>query len=102
MNMFRIVLPVAAILVAAPAIAQPPTAQHQHDQPAAPSDQAAMHERCKAMMGAKMAGRPAHEHSADKQGIAAGKRKPPTAAEMDQMHKRCAEMMAKAEAPAKK
>lgn len=62
------------------------------------------HEQCKSVMGPQMQGRPAHDHSRDKQGIAANPRmQPPSAAEMEKIHERCAELMAKSEpAPAAK
>lgn len=92
MTMLRIALPLAAALLAGPAFAQP-----------APADQAAMHEKCKAVMGSKMDAKRPHEHSADKQGIATHPRGIPlTKAEMAKLHKQCAEMMARAEAPARK
>lgn len=106
MNAIRIVLPLAALLIAGPAFAQP---GHDEHHPAAAAsaakpDQMAMHEHCKAMMGAKMAGAAAHNHSQDKQGMMSGaKGKPPTKAEMERMHAQCAKMMAEAPAaPAKK
>lgn len=101
MRSLTLALPLAAALLAAPALAQPGQDAH-HPAPAA-ADQAAMHERCKAIMGSKMDARHPHEHSADKQGITAHpKGVKPTAAEMEKMHKQCAAMMAKADAPAKK
>jgi len=105
MSVLRLALPLAALLAAGPALAQAPPADHaQHHPPAAaekPADD--MHARCQSMMGAKMAGPPPHDHAKDKMGHAVGmKGTPPSKEEMAAMHKRCAEMMAKTEAPAKK
>lgn len=102
----RLALPLAALLVAAPAVAQPAEPGHEGHHPAAAAAkptaaQADMHDKCKAMMGHKMDAKHPHEHSADKQGISThAKGVKPTAAEMAKMHEHCAAMMAKA--PAKK
>jgi hypothetical protein len=101
MRILTLALPLAAALLAGPALAQPGHDEH-HPAPAV-ADQAAMHDRCKTMMGSKMDAKHPHEHSADKQGVTThAKGVKPTAAEMEKMHKQCAAMMAKAEAPAKK
>jgi hypothetical protein len=86
------------MVVAGPAFGQPAA-------PVAPpaSDQAAMHEKCKATMGARMDAKRPHEHSADKQGISGHPRGVPlTKAEMEKMHEQCAKIMARAEAAPKK
>ena len=61
------------------------------------------HEECRAVMGAKMDGKAAHEHSADKTGAIYGgpRKRPLSEAEMRRMHEACAKKMAKSE-PAKK
>lgn len=105
MSVLRLALPLAALLVAGPALAQAPADHAQHHPPAAAADKPAddMHARCQAMMGAKMAGPPPHDHAKDKMGHAVGmKGTPPSKEGMAAMHKRCAEVMAKAETPAKK
>lgn len=106
MPVLRLALPLAALLVAGSALAQPPADHAQHHPPAAaapdkPSDD--MHARCQQMMGAKMAGPPPHDHAKDKMGHAVGmKGTPPSKEEMAAMHQRCAAMMARTETPAKK
>ena len=66
---------------------------------ASPTGSAGLH----SVAGAKMAGPPPHDHAKDKMGHAVGmKGTPPSKEEMAAMHRRCAEMMAKTEAPAKK
>lgn len=114
MSVLRLALPLAALLVAGPALAQQPADHAQHhppaaaaapaaDQPAADKPADDMHARCQQIMGAKMAGPPPHDHAKDKMGHAVGmKGAPPSKEEMAAMHQRCAEMMAKSEAPAKK
>lgn len=88
----------AAALLAGPALAQDHTAHH-HPAGDKPMDMdmdkmtpAQMHAHCKAMMGGKMQGRPAHDHSADKLGHAP-RATPPTEAEMKKMHEKCSAHM---------
>lgn len=102
MNTLRLVLPLAALLIAAPAFAQPAAPAAKSD--AAKSDVAAMHERCRAVMGSRMDPTHPHDHMRDKQGMMTWPNgKAPTAAEMQKMHEQCAAMMARApEAPPKK
>lgn len=61
------------------------------------------HEMCKSVIGRQMDGKPAHDHGRDKTGAATSPPhgKPLTAAEMEKMHKACAERMQAAEEPAK-
>ena len=68
-----------------------------------PSQPTPTHEECKSVMGAKMDGKAAHEHSADKTGaIYGGPRKRPLSdAEMRRMHEACAKKMATSEAAKK-
>ena len=68
-----------------------------------PSQTAPTHEECRSIMGAKMDGKAAHEHSADKTGAIYGgpRKRPLSEAEMRRMHEACAKKMAKSE-PAKK
>ena len=91
-----------AALAAASAAAQPaqtPPAQTQ----AAPAQAAqtaatdtATHEMCKSVMGRKMDAKQPHDHGRDKSGAATWPNgKPLSDAEMAEMHKRCAEKMAK-------
>jgi hypothetical protein len=93
---FLIALTVAA-LAAGPSFAQDPHAAHH---PAAPetkpaADAAPTHEMCKAVMGKQMDPKAVHEHSREKSGIAMWPNgKPLTKAEMEKMHKACAEKMA--------
>lgn len=88
-----------AAFAAAPAFAQQDHANHHATQTAgAPSDQPT-HEMCEKVMGRQMDGKPVHDHGRDKTGAATWPNgKPLSAAEMEQMHKRCAEKM-KASAP---
>lgn len=110
MNALHLALPLAALLLAGPALAQPADHDAHHPPsaaaqaaPAAPMSEADMHARCQAMMGARMAGPPAHDHARDKMGMVGNmKTKPPTEAEMDRMHAQCAAMMAKAPAAPEK
>lgn len=93
-------LAAASLISVGAAAAEPDHSAHHAAKPAEVT-----HEMCKAMMGAQMQGRPAHDHGRDKTGAATpGMTKPPTAAEMEAMHKACAEKMAKpaAEQPASK
>ncbi len=94
----------AALLLAAPALAQDP--HHPADPaaaapaPAAPLTDAQMHDMCKAVMGDQMAPRAPHDHGRDKTGAPTWPGgKPLTKAEMEAMHKQCAAMMAQAGAP---
>lgn len=97
----------AALLMAAPALAQDP--HHPADPAAAtpapaaaPLTDAQMHDMCKAVMGNQMDARTApHDHGRDKTGAPTWPGgKPLTKAEMKAMHKKCAAMMASADAPA--
>ena len=100
MRAFFATLAAATLISAGAGAAEPDHAAHHADKPAEVT-----HEMCKSMMGAQMQGRPAHDHGRDKTGAATpGMTKPPTAAEMEAMHKVCAEKMAKpaAEQPAPK
>ncbi|MDP1630239.1 MAG: hypothetical protein Q8L66_02330 [Caulobacter sp.] len=92
----------AALLMATPALAQDP---HHPAAPAAtPALDAAltdaeMHDMCKAIMGDQMAPRAVHDHGRDKTGAATWPGgKPLSKAEMEGMHKKCAAMMAPADA----
>ena len=92
MRAFLTTLAAASLLSAGAAFAEPDHAAHHADKAAEPT-----HEMCKSIMGARMQGAPAHDHGRDKTGAATpGMTKPPTAAEMEAMHKVCAEKMAKA------
>jgi hypothetical protein len=103
MQTLRFALPLAALLLATPALAQPASPAAAPSAAAAPSDAAAKHERGKAGMGAKMGPKQPHDHMRDKQGMMTWPNgKPMTAAEMQRMHEQCAAMMAKAGPPAKK
>jgi hypothetical protein len=93
----------AALLMAAPALAQDP---HHPADPAAtpaaaaPLTDAQMHDMCKAVMGDQMAPKAPHDHGRDKTGAATWPGgKPLTKAEMEAMHNKCAAMMAPASAP---
>jgi len=92
----------AALLMAAPALAQDP---HHPADPAAtpaaaPLTDAQMHDMCKAVMGDQMAPKAPHDHGRDKTGAPTWPGgKPLTTAEMEAMHRRCAAMMAPTEAP---
>jgi len=95
---------VLAALAAGPAIAQdtPPPSR-----PAAPppeSQGAPTHEMCKSIMGRQMDNKAVHDHGREKTGAPTWPNgKPLSAAEMEKMHKTCAEMMRKSEtSPAKK
>ncbi len=104
----------AALLMAAPAMAQDPhhpagpaavtptpaPAPVAPAAPAAPLTDAQMHDMCKAVMGDQMAPRAVHDHGRDKTGAPTWPGgKPLTTAEMEAMHRRCAAMMAPTEAP---
>jgi hypothetical protein len=100
--MRTMVLALASVsLLAGPALAQQDHAQHHPAPAAAQADAAPTHEMCKSVMGRKMEGKPVHDHGRDKTGAATWPNgKPLTAAEMEKMHKVCAEKMGKADAPA--
>lgn len=92
----------AALLLASPAFAQQDHSAHHPDATAAPaaSEGTPTHEMCKSVMGRKMDGKPAHDHGRDKTGAVTWPNgKPLSAAEMEKMHKTCAEKMLKADAP---
>lgn len=94
-----------AAVAAAPALAQDPHAGH-HPAPAAEAAQeptaAPSHEMCKSVMGRKMDGKAVHDHGRDKTGAATWPNgKPLTSAEMEKMHKVCAEKMKQADAAPK-
>lgn len=92
----------ATLLLAGPAFAQQDHAAHHPDASAAPaaSEEAPSHEMCKSVMGRKMDGKPVHDHGRDKSGaVTWPSGKPLSAAEMEKMHKTCAEKMQKADAP---
>lgn len=89
----------AAALLAGPALAQGQHAQH-HPPPAAAQDPTAAptHEMCKSLMGRQMEGKAVHDHGRDKTGAMTWPDgKPLTAAEMEKMHKACAEKMQKSD-----
>lgn len=94
MRAFLAPLAAASLMSAGAALAEPDHSAHHAAKPAEVT-----HEMCTSMMGAHMHGKPAHDHGRDKTGAATpGMTKPPTAAEMERMHKVCAEKMAKAAA----
>lgn len=83
-----------ATCAAGPVFAQQDHAGHHPDQAAA----VPTHEMCKSVMGKKMDGKPGHDHGRDKTGAPTWPNgKPLSAAEMEKMHKTCAEMMKKAD-----
>lgn len=91
MRAFLTTLAAASLISAGAASADPAHGAHHADKAGQPT-----HEMCKSMMGAQMQGKPMHDHGRDKTGAATpGMHKPPTAAEMEAMHKACAEMMGK-------
>lgn len=97
-----LVFAAAALLIAGPAFAQQDHKAHHPDAPAAAtaSEATATHEMCKSVMGKKMDGKPVHDHGRDKTGAVTWPNgKPLSAAEMEKMHKTCAEKMQKADAP---
>lgn len=99
MNLLRLVSPLVALTFVLPAAAQTAAPTPKSAPPAA-SDVAAMHERCKAVMGHRMDPKQPHDHMRDKQGMMTWPNgKAPTAAEMQRMHEQCAAMMAKAGPP---
>lgn len=83
-----------ALVAAGAALAQEDHAvHHEKDAPAA----APTHEMCKAVMGKAMEPKAVHDHGHDKMGAPTWPNgKVPTAAEMEQMHKTCADRMAAA------
>lgn len=93
----------AALLIAAPALAQDPN--HPADPaptpaPAAALTDAQMHDMCKAVMGDQMDPKAVHDHGRDKTGAPTWPGgKPLTKDEMAAMHNRCAAMMAPASGP---
>ena len=93
----------AALLMAAPALAQdphPPADPAATPAPAAALNDAEMHDMCKAVMGDQMDPKAVHDHGRDKTGAATWPGgKPLTKAEMEAMHNKCAAMMAPASAP---
>lgn len=94
--MRRTLIAVACLagLAAGPAFARQDHAEHHPTEAVA----APTHEMCKSVMGKKMDGKPGHDHGRDKTGAPTWPNgKPLSAAEMEKMHKTCAEMMAKAE-----
>ena len=102
MRYFLIAAAAAGSLAAAPALAQTDHPAHRPAAPAAKApetkaDVGPTHEMCKAVMGKKMDPKAVHEHSRDQSGITAWPNgKPPSKAEMDKMHKACAEGLAAA------
>ena len=99
-----IIAAAVATLGGAPALAQDAHAGH-HPAPAAsgPQDPAAAptHEMCKSVMGRQMDGKPVHDHGRDKTGAATWPNgKPLSPAEMEKLHKACAEKMKPREAAA--
>jgi hypothetical protein len=86
-------------LLAGPALAQDEHAGH-HPAPAAATTDAPTHEMCKSVMGRQMEGKPVHDHGRDKTGAPTWPNgKPLTPAEMEKMHKACAEKMNKTGGP---
>jgi hypothetical protein len=63
---------------------------------------AELHAHCKSLMGRKMEGRVAHDHSVDKLGHTPPAAKPLSAAEMKAQHDKCTAVMAEASAKATK
>lgn len=102
MRMLILALSAAGALSASQAVAQ----EHDHAAHAAaaappaaaqPQTEAEQHEQCKAVMGARMQSRERHDHARDKSGRYTPP-KPLSEAEMETMHRRCAELMAKSKA----
>jgi hypothetical protein len=92
----------AASMLAGPALAQQDHAAHHPAAAEAQAQATPTHEMCQSVMGRQMAGKPVHDHGRDKTGAATWPNgKPLTAAEMEAMHKKCAEKMQKADAAAK-
>jgi len=82
------------------AISATPALAHPAEPTAAPTTvtDTPTHEMCKAVMGRKMEPRQVHDHARDKSGMVTWPNgKPLTKSEMEKMHKRCAEKMAKAD-----
>lgn len=92
MNHHLATLAALVAFAAAPALArEEPTVQPALTEA---QSQAATHEMCKAVMGPKMDGKAVHDHGRDKTGAATWPNgKPLTAAEMEAMHKQCADKM---------
>lgn len=80
-----------ALSASGAALAQEGHGAHHQNEPAATPT----HEMCKAVMGKMMDPKAPHEHGRDKTGAPNWPNgKAPTKAEMEQMHKACAEKMA--------
>lgn len=102
MRTLSITVAAVAALAASQSFAQQDHAAHQPATPApgataeakATADATPTHEMCKAVMGKQMDPRAVHEHSREKSGVAMWPNgKPPSEAEMEKMHKACAERM---------
>lgn len=89
-----------AALAGGPALAQDAHAGHHPAPAATPAQDPApgpTHEVCKSVMGRQMEGKAVHDHGRDKTGAVTWPNgKPLTAAEMENMHQKCAEKMQKA------
>lgn len=93
----------ALTLSSTAALAQDAHKSHHPEAAAAHADMSKMtpedlHKHCSAMMGAKMQGKPKHDHAADKLGHAPAMKKP-TEAEMKAMHEKCAAVMKEEKKP---
>lgn len=92
----------AAALLGGQAVAQDQPAGNRPQPSAQDATAAPTHEMCKSMMGRQMDGKVVHDHGRDKTGaITWPNGKPLTAAEMEKMHKVCAEKMQKTDAAPK-
>lgn len=103
MRMLILALSAAGALSASQAIAQEHDhAAHANDSPppaaAQAQTEAAQHEQCKAVMGARMQPRERHDHTRDKTGHYTPP-KPVSDAEMAKLHRQCTDLMAKSEGP---
>jgi hypothetical protein len=86
----------AATALAATPVAAHPAKQGEATPATATASEPPSHEQCRAVMGRKMEPRQPHDHGRDKTGAATWpKGKPLSKAEMDKMHARCAERLAK-------
>ena len=102
MRTLMITVAAVAALLASQSFAQQDHAAHQPSTPAPgataeakAAEAAPTHEMCKAVMGKQMDPKAVHEHSREKGGVAMWPNgKPPSKAEMERMHKACAERMA--------
>jgi len=103
MRTLMITVAAVAALSASQSFAQQDHAAHRPSTPApgataeakAAAEAAPTHEMCKAVMGKQMDPKAVHEHSREKGGVAMWPNgKPPSKAEMERMHKACAERMA--------